>query len=73
MTKDLIGAIAMDLKRAALGSEKSSNIFLKEAKKKRKEIKVKMPKYIEKILNNFGNDKEDLLMYSTLLQNYVRK
>jgi len=68
-----IGALALDLKRASLGSKKVSEIFMKEAIKRRDEInKNNAPLYIQNVLSNFekDQDKEDLLMYSILLQNY---
>ena len=63
----------MDLKRAALGSENTRLTFLLEAEKKKNDVPKDLPDYIGKILNNFGKDKEDLLMYSTLLQNYATR
>lgn len=68
---NIIGDIAMDLKRAALGSEKISKIFLAEAVKKRSGVNGNVPEYIKKILDGFGKDKELLLMQSILLQNYA--
>jgi len=68
-----IGAMAMDLKRASLGSKNVSEVFINEALKRRDEIdKKNIPLYIQNILDNFGKDrdKENLLMYSILLQNY---
>lgn len=64
--------IAMDLKRAAIGSGAMSKVFLAEARLKSKNIKATLPDYIKKILNDLkiNSDREDLLMYSTLLQNY---
>lgn len=73
MTDDTIGAIAMDLKRAALGSEKTLQIFLDEAVKKNKKVNKNLPAYIQQILKDFGKDRENLLMYSTLLQNYATR
>lgn len=70
-----LSSMAMDLKRAALGSEKSAKIFLNEALKRKEEIGDDVPAYIKKILKNIehAKDKEDLLMYSILLQNYSLK
>lgn len=68
-----IGALAMDLKRATFGSEKVFEVFINEVLKKRGEINKKsVPLYIQNVLNNLErrSDKEDLLMYSVLLQNY---
>lgn len=63
----------MDLKRAALGSEKMSQIFLREAAKKIDKVSGNVPGYIKKILDGFGKDKELLLMQSILLQNYATR
>ena len=76
----------MDLKRVALGyfrgSDKTADIFLKEALKKKKEIKPTSVKpYIRDILKKLENLKfsdreraaEDALMYSTILQNAALK
>ena len=68
-----IGNIAMDLKRAALGSEKTTRIFLREAAKKRSGVSKNVPEYVKKILGGLGNDKELLLMQSILLQNYATR
>lgn len=70
-----IGDIAMDLKRAALGSEKVSGVFLGEAVERKKGVNREVPSYIRNILDSLGKneDKENLLMYSTLLQNYSLK
>lgn len=75
-----IGALAMDLKRVSLGLNRGStnmaNRFWIEVLKRKSEIDTsKTPDYIAKLLKNLENkeDKEDLLMYSVLLQNYVQK
>ena len=68
-----IGNIAMDLKRAALGSEKTTRIFLREAAKKRSGVSKNVQEYVKKILGGLGNDKELLLMQSILLQNYATR
>jgi len=70
---NMIGDIAMDLRRAALGSDKTSQVFLREAAKKRSSIGKDTPEYIKKILRDFGRTKEDLLMQSILLQNYATR
>lgn len=78
-----LASLAMDLKRVAIGYNRSSNImaerFFKEALKRRKEINQESVKpHVRKILNKLEamkNQKhhkeiaEDALMYSTLLQN----
>lgn len=85
--KELIGALAMDLKRVALGYHRGSiqtaERFLEETQKRQKELlnKNNSP-YLNKLLkllsrlNREGNKEklaEDALMYSTLLQNYALK
>ena len=85
--KETIGALALDLKRVALGyyrgSEKTAQRFCEEALKRKEEINVSSVKpYLQKKLELLpevlqAEDKkklaEDALMYSTLLQNYVLK
>lgn len=74
--------MAMDLKRVALGyykgSFKTADIFLKEALKRKEEVRLESIKpYLRDILDKIGNLKsvdkqrlaEDALMYSTILQN----
>lgn len=70
---NIIGALAMDLRRASLGSNKISAVFMGEALDKRDKVnKNDTPLYIQNILNGIkkSEDKENLLMYSILLQNY---
>lgn len=80
--KQLLGALALDLKRVALGYFKGSvampEIFLKEALKRKDEIdKENLKPYLIKFLKNMENLKkqnkkkaaEDALLYSTLFQN----
>jgi len=81
--KMVLGSLAMDLKRVALGYHNGSLVtarrFLDEAIKRKKEIDVANIKpYIKDLLNkleNIKNEKdkeriaEDALMYSTLFQN----
>ena len=85
--KIIISSLAMDLKRAALGyykgSFKTADRFAQEAIKRKKEVDLKNLKpYLVKLLVKMEttlqkSDKkdaaEDLLMYSTLFQNYVLK
>lgn len=85
--KVILGSMAMDLKRVALGyykgSFKTADIFLKEALKRKSEIKSgSVRPHIEKILKKIDSlnklkDKkkaaEDALMYSTILQNATLK
>lgn len=81
--KAILGALAMDLKRAALGLNRGSNQmaegFFKEALKRRDEIDLKTVKpYLAKFLRNVekiqtqkvkGRVAEDALLYSTIFQN----
>lgn len=87
MTKNKteIAALAMDLKRIALGyhsgSTKTAVRFTQEALKRKEEIDVRYEaEYINKILKTLPKtlsqkDKkrlaEDALMYSTIFQNYA--
>jgi hypothetical protein len=80
--KQILGALAMDLKRVALGyyrgSTTMSEKFFQEALKRRSEIDKKSLKpYLVKFLNNIGDLKkvekeraaEDALFYSIIFQN----
>ena len=84
--KVILGSLAMDLKRAALGyyinSNRMADRFLEEAIKRKKEVNLKEVKpYIvklfgelDKMVNKDNNAKaEDALMYSTLFQNAALK
>lgn len=80
-------SLVMDLKRVALGYHRGSigmaNRFTQEALKRRGEIdKNTVKPYLKKILQNLdktlsNNDTkkiaEDSLMYSIILQNYLKK
>ena len=74
-----LSSLAMDLKRAAMafwrGSEGAAQRFLDESLERKKEIDFKkVDPYISNLLKNIDSkDAEDLLMYSILIQNYVRK
>lgn len=74
-----LGSLAMDLKRAALafwrGSRGVAQTFLEESLERKKDIDLgRIDPYISSILKDINNkDAEDLLMYSILIQNYVRK
>lgn len=83
--KNILGSLAMDLKRAALGFYRGSDImasrFLDEAIKRKNEYKSDdLKPYIKKILTNLevlkketkNKSAETALMYSTLIQNYIR-
>lgn len=80
--KQILGALALDLKRVALGYHRGSTLmterFLQEALKRRKEIDKKSLKpYLVKLLNDMEKIKkeerkkaaEDALFYSTIFQN----
>ena len=80
--KAILGALAMDLKRAALGYHRGSNImaerFFEEALKRRDEIDIasvspyiiKWLKSLESIRGERGEQRaEDALLYSTIFQN----
>lgn len=80
--KVILGSMAMDLKRVALGyykgSFKTADRFLEEALRRKKELKPESVKpYLRNILNKIESlttlDKqkaaEDALMYSTIIQN----
>ncbi|HJX50761.1 hypothetical protein A2Y99_05310 [Candidatus Gottesmanbacteria bacterium RBG_13_37_7] len=82
--KLILGSLALDLKRAALGFYRGSYVmaerFLHEAITRKKEYKnINLQPYIVKILNQIEELKvqpkeeiaEQALMYSTLIQNYV--
>jgi hypothetical protein len=80
--KQILGALAMDLKRAALGYSRGSILmadrFLQEALKRRSELnsenlKPYLVTFLDKIkeLKKEEKDKvaEDALLYSTIFQN----
>jgi hypothetical protein len=80
--KQILGALAMDLKRVALGYHRGSDIvaerFFKEALKRRDEIDfVTVEPYLVKPLKNLENIRkekklkaaDDALLYSTIFQN----
>ena len=82
--KSILGALAMDLKRVALGLHRGSSVmadrFFLEVMKRKNEIPLDtVPPYMQKILrhlDSFGTNRtertaEDALMYSTLIQNYA--
>ncbi len=78
--RQIIGALAMDLKRVALakhsGSKKVADIFWREAmKRKNSVLKIKLPNYLTNLYSYLENhkDKDNLLMYSVILQNYATK
>lgn len=81
--KIILGSLAMDLKRVALGyyrnSTRVAEVFMGEATKRKKEVDLKKVKpYIKNLLDKLEemkNEKdkqkvaEDALMYSILFQN----
>ena len=80
--KQILGALALDLKRVAIGYFRGSTImsqrFLEEAMKRRNEIdNATLKPYLVKFLKDIEslkkkeNDKaaEDALLYSTIFQN----
>lgn len=81
--KIILESLAMDLKRAALGYYRGSDVmaarFAKEAKARKKELQnVNLKPYLRNLLSEMDhvlkqNDHkklaEDALMYSTLFQN----
>lgn len=82
--KQILGALAMDLKRVALSIHRNSfgtaDKFLTEAMKRKNEININellpyMRRLVEELdkLPTVNNDRraEDALMYSTRIQNYV--
>jgi len=84
--KIIIGSLAMDLKRVAMGLQRGSfkmaDRFKEEALKRGLELENQKPKgYLKALLNktkqklsNLDQDSaEDVLMYSTLFQNFALK
>lgn len=84
--KIIIESLAMDLKRAALGlhrkSFKMAERFKAEALKREQELEafsldsylIKLAEYTKNVLsNNDSRAAEDILMLSTLFQNYAQK
>lgn len=77
--KAILGALAMDLKRVALGYFRGSDFmaerFFEEALKRREEIdKKKLEPYLVRFLQNMEKirkekDSEEALLYSTIFQN----
>ena len=83
LTRQELGALSMDLKRAALGYFRNSNItaerFMSEAVTRKNKIETKNLKpylsmYLEKVsslprVKDKSKVAEDALMYSTIFQN----
>lgn len=80
--KQILGALALDLKRVAIGLNRGYDTmaekFLGEAIKRRNEVEIADIKpYLSKFLKNIDNIKkenrqkgaEDALLYSTIFQN----
>lgn len=82
MTKNdqIIGALAMDLKRVALAkhnnSKNTADRFWQEVMKRKSTIlSLKLPDYLKNLFENIekNTDKDSLLMYSVILQNYATR
>lgn len=82
--KQILGALAMDLKRVALGLHRKSytmaDRFLIEVMHRKEELnKNELQPYMQEIIKRIGSlselniesRAEDALMYSTRIQNYV--
>lgn len=81
----ILGSLASDLKRVSMSLQRKSfstaDRFTQEALKRKKEVNAeeiepylrKILKHVEISLNSERQERtaEDLLMYSTLIQNYV--
>lgn len=83
--KQILGALAMDLKRAALGLHRKSfgmaDTFFKEALKRKNEVNTsELLPYMQALLRDIGalsqqdtdHKAESALMYSTRIQNYLQ-
>lgn len=83
--KQILGALAMDLKRAALGLHRKSfgmaNTFFQEAMKRKNEVQTsELLPYMQTLLHDIEKlstrdaeqKAEHALMYSTRIQNYVQ-
>lgn len=82
MTKDdqIIGALAMDLKRVALAkynnSQNTADRFWQEVmKRKSMMLNLEIPDYLKNLYEKIekNTDKDNLLMYSIILQNYATR
>ncbi len=85
--KVVLAALASDLKRVSLGLQRKSfkmaNRFCEEALKRKTEVSTDgLQIYIRKVLNSIElslkskdmeRKAEDVLMYSTLIQNYTTR
>ncbi|MBI3255395.1 MAG: hypothetical protein HYZ63_00305 [Candidatus Andersenbacteria bacterium] len=81
--KIAIESLAMDLKRVSLGlqrdSMKMAQRFKQEALAREEELKTySLPLYMQKLLEDSkkslaDDEAEDILMYSTLFQNFAQK
>ena len=81
--KILVESLAMDLKRVALGIQRSSTAvvtrFTEEALRREEELQHEnLDDYLKKLISRTkevlkqDKDGEDVLMYSTLLQNFAQ-
>jgi hypothetical protein len=82
MTKidQIIGALSMDLKRVALAkhnnSKNTADRFWQEVMKRKSTIlSLKLPDYLKNLYEKLekNTDKDNLLMYSIILQNYATR
>lgn len=82
MTKDdqIIGALALDLKRVALAkhnnSKNTADRFWQEVmKRKLMVLSLELPEYLKNLYKKIekNTDKDSLLMYSVILQNYATR
>lgn len=83
--KIILESLALDLKRVALGLQRGSTImaqrFTNSALEREKEAKVdvvymqKILSKVKKLLKSQDDERkaEDILMYSTLIQNFTQK
>lgn len=79
--KIVLGSLASDLKRVAIGLQRGSltmaDRFAQEVNKRRQQLKiVELPTYLQKLLNNLDiavKNADTALMFSTLFQNFSTK
>lgn len=83
--KDVLGSMALDLNRVAIGINRGSEImakrFFQEALARKSEISIKeIPAYLKKVMTEIDQNKklnqefaEEVLVYSILIENFVIK
>ena len=76
----IIGGLAMDLKRVALAkhnnSKNTADRFWQEVMKRKSIVmSLKLPEYLKNLYEKIekNTDKDNLLMYSVILQNYATR